>query len=221
MAVLTIDWKTMDKLPALEAPVLTGTTEGEETSAPVASPALAPADRPYLLWIQDPNGTGEGFDQVEKVILADDKVAIGSHAFTCVKMTPDQAKEDPVLKEKGGKEVPRLVLVSADQKTVTALEKGRLSVGGTFDAMKAIANKFYKNDFDKAVRELRSTLTEYDKINGERSVLQEKEKRAKEKELSASEKKDIESKRAELDKRQAAAEAQHKKIWDLKPKAAA
>jgi len=217
MAVLTIDWKTMEKLPALDAPVVTG--ESEEQAAKAAAPT--PAERPFLLWINDPNATGEGFDQVEKVILADDKVAIGSHAFTCVKMTPEQAKEDPVLKEKGGKEVPRLVLVSADHKTVTALEKGRLSVGGCYDAMKATANKFYKNDFDKAVRELRATLTEYDKINGERSVLEDKEKRAKEKELSASEKKDIESKRAELDKRQAAAEAQHKKIWDLKPKAAA
>ena len=225
MAVLTIDWKSMEKLPALEAPVLTG--EGVETSAPAqpapAAAALAPAERPFLIWISDPAASGEGFDQVEKVILADDKIAIGSHAFTCVRMTPDQAKEDPVLKEKGGKEVPRIVVVSADQKSVVAVEKGRLSASGTFDAMKAVANKFYSSEFEKAVRELRAILTEYDKINGDRSVVDEKEKRLKEKdkELSAADQKDLAAKRAELDKRQADAEAKHKKVWDLKPKAAA
>jgi hypothetical protein len=218
MAVLNIDWKTMDQLPALEAPVLTGVEEGAEpVEAAAAKPA--PAEKPYLIWVRDEAETSD-FDQVGKVILADDKVAIGSHAFLCVKMTPEQAKQDPVLKEKGGKEVPRVVLVSPDYKTVTPLEKGRLSVGGVYDAMKATANKFYKTEFDKAVRELRSVLTEYDKINGERSVLEDKEKRVKEK-PSAADEKDIAAKRAELDKRQADAEAKHKKIWDLKPKTVA
>jgi hypothetical protein len=219
MAVLTIDWKTMEKLPALEAPVLTGISEEEEEAAAEKPQAPVAAERPYLIWVNDET-TAEGFDQVGKVILADDKVAIGSHAFLCVKMTAAQATEDPVLKEKGGKEVPRIVLVSADHKTVTALEKGRLSVGGVYDAMKATANKFYKNDFDKAVRDLRGVLTEYDKINGERSVLDDKEKRVKEKGNPAEEKK-LAADRADLDKRQAAAEEKHKKIWDLKPKAAA
>jgi hypothetical protein len=218
MAVLTIDWKTMDRLPALEAPVLTGVEEGEEATA-AAPEKVEPAEKPFLIWVADENAA-EGFDQLGKVILADDRVAIGSHAFTCVKMTPAQVAEDPALKEKGGKEVPRLVFVSADYSSVTPVEKGRLSVGGTYDVMKATARKHYKNDFDKAVREVRSILTEYDKVGAERSVLEDKEKRASDKELSASEKKDIESKRAELDKRQAAAEEKHKKIWDLKPKAA-
>jgi hypothetical protein len=216
MEVLTIAWKTMDKLPALEAPVLTGVEEGERAAAPETAGV---AEKPFLVWVNDEN-SAESFDQVGKVILADDKVAIGSWAFTCVKMTPEQAKEDPVLAEKGGKEVPRIVLVSADHKTVTALEKGRLSVGGVYDAMKATARKFYKTDFDKAVREMRNVLTEYDKINGERSVLEDKEKRVKEKGMSASEEKDLASKRAELEKRQEETKERHKKVWDLQPKAA-
>jgi hypothetical protein len=215
MAVLNIDWKTMDRLPSLVAPVLTGVEE----SAPAETAAIEPAERPFLVWVAKAEAA-EGFDQLEKVILADDKVAIGTHGFTCVKMTPEQVAEDPAFKEKGGKEVPRLIFVSADQKTVTPVEKGRLSVGGTWDVMKAMAGKHYKGDFDKLVRQTRDVLTEWDKVNAERSVLEAKEARAKDKELSASEKKDIEAKRAELEKRQATADEKHKQMWELKLKAA-
>src|SRR5688572_17779199 len=191
MAVLTIEWTTLTKLPTNEAPVLTGVEEGTETAAPAERPT---AEKPYLILVA--NEDEGSFDQVKKVILADDKVAIGSHAFVCAKMTPDQAKEDPLLSEKGGKEIPRIVLVSPDYKTVTPVEKGRLTVGGVYDAMKATANKHYKGDFDKAVKELRSVLNEYDKVAGDKNTLEEKEKRAKEKgEISASDKKEIETKR--------------------------
>src|SRR5688572_11247591 len=128
MAVLNIHWETLDKVPALAAaPVI---TSEDEVSAPAPEAAEAPKshDKPYFVYVADPAAT-TGFDTVEKVILADDRVTIASHAFHMVKMSPDQAKEDPVLKEKGGKQLPRIILVTADLKSVKPLEGGTLKLG--------------------------------------------------------------------------------------------
>lgn len=224
MAVLNINWESLSALPKLSkgpAPVVTS-----ETSAPAEEPAAAAEeaprnyDKPYFVYVTDPAGT-TGFDTVEKVILDDDRVKIASHAFHMVKMTPDDAKADPMLKDGGGKQLPRIVLVTADGKSVKALEGGSLKLGEVWNGMKATANKFYKQDLDATVKALKDVLIEFDKVNAERKVLEEKEARAKDKPLSASDEKEIAAKRAELDKRQEKAEAKKASLFDLKPKATA
>jgi|SRR5262245_54283684 len=224
MAVLNIAWETLDKLPALEtaAPVVTSEEKSEPASTPAAAPASAikSHDKPFLVYVADAAGS-TGFDTVEKVILEDDRVKIASHAFHMVKMSPDSAKEDLLLKEKGGKTLPRIILVTADLKTVKPLEGATLKLGEVWNAMKATANKHYKQDLDATVKALKDVLVEYDKVNAERKVLEEKEARAKKDDKpNPSDEKEIAAKRAELDARQKKAEEKEKSLFDLKVKAA-
>jgi len=205
MAELTITWENLDKLPQPEqkkaAPVITS-----ETSSAPSDPEVAPsaetvftADKPYFIYVTD-GAEATGFDAVEKVILDDDRVKLGTHAFHAVKMTPEAAKADPLLAEKGGKEIPRIIYVTADLKTIKPLEGGSLKLGEVWASMKATANKFYKQDLDAVVKDLKTVLIEFDKINNERTVLDEKEKRVAGK-ATAADTKEIAAKRTELDTR--------------------
>lgn len=221
MAELTIRWETLTNIPPLEKPeaVVTG-----EDSAPAAKPVpvetktALTADKPYVIYVADPAGA-TSFDTVEKVILDDDRVKLGTRAFHAVKMSPEDAKADPLLTKEGGKEVPRIIFVTADLKTVKPLEGGQLKLGEVWSAMKVTANRFYKQDLDTTVRDLKSVLVEFDKIANERKVLEEKEKRSSDlKGMTAADKKDIEAKRTELDKREAKAQATRDKLWELRPK---
>lgn len=225
MAELTIQWETLSTIPQVEKrkpAVVTG-----EGAAPVpasdepttSETALTSTDKPYLIYVADTAAVDGKFDPVEKVILDDDRVKLGAKAFHAVRMSPDDAKADPLLAEKGGKELPRFIFVTADQKTVKALEGGSLKLGEVWSTMKATANRHYKQDLDALVKDLKSVLNEFDKLGKERTVLEEKEKRLTDKGLSEADKKDIEAKRADIDARQKKAEAQRDKLWDLKPKA--
>src|ERR1051326_7038632 len=210
MAELTINWETLDRVPQPEkkdAPVVTseGTSAPAEpaaTSADGGAPAeKLTADKPYFIYVTDGAQT-TGFDAVEKVILDDDRVKLGSHAFHAVKMAPDAAKADPFLADKGGKEVPRMIFVTGDLKTVKPLEGATLKLGEVWSLMKATANRFYKQDLDALVRDLKNVLIEFDKINKERQVLADKEKRESDKPVSEADKKDIAAKKADLDTRE-------------------
>lgn len=220
MAELTINWETLSRVSpeVKEKKVVTGeeATAPEENAEPAAPTT---SDKPFFIYVSDPTAT-TGFDTVEKVVLDDDRVKLGSHAFHPVKMTDDVAKSDPLLAEKGGKAVPRIIFVTADFKTVKPLEGGSLKLGEVWGSMKATANKCYVQDLDGLVRDLKTVLNDFDKINNERKVLDEKEARAKDKALSESDKKDIAAKRADIDKREKAAIAKKDKLWTLKAKEA-
>jgi len=220
MAELTIGWETLDKLPTIEkkaAPVVTSeTATSPSPDDPIAAATTSlTTDKPYLVYVTD-GQSASGYDTVEKVILDDDRVKLGSKAFHMVRMSPDAAKADGIV-SKNGKEVPRFVLVSADQKWVKALEANSLKLGEVWGAMKATADKLYKNDLDGMVRELRSVLNEFDKVYKERQVQDDKEKRLGDKATPA-DKKDIAAKRAELDAREKKAQGLRDKLMELKPK---
>lgn len=220
MAELTIQWKTLTNVPKIETPVLTGDdAPAAEPAAPAEDAPKSTLERPLFIYVIDPGGASGGFDQVEKVILEDDRVRLGCRAFDAIKMTPEDVKADPMLGEKAGKEVPRFIFVTADMKTTKVLEGSQLKLGETWSTMKATANKHYKQDLDKVIKDLKSVLVEYDKIGKALSVLEEKEKRAADKGLSASDKKEIEAERAELDARQKKADELKAKVTELKPKA--
>ena len=189
MAELTIQWKTLTNVPKIETPVLTGDdAPAAEPAAPAEDAPKSTLERPLFIYVIDPGGASGGFDQVEKVILEDDRVRLGCRAFDAIKMTPEDVKADPML-------------------------------GETWSTMKATANKHYKQDLDKVIKDLKSVLVEYDKIGKALSVLEDKEKRGADKGLSASEKKEIEAERAELDARQKKADELKAKVTELKPKA--
>lgn len=226
MAELTIQWEPMDKMPAPEKvapaakPVITSETPtgAQPDAAPPAEDAKpTTSDKPFLIYVLDTTTEKAGFDAVEKVILDDDRVKLGMKAFHAVKMTPEAAKADPFLAEKGGKEVPRIIFVSADFKTIKPLEGATLKLGEVWGGMKATANRFYKQDLDAVVKQLKDVLIEFDKINNERKVLAEKEKRLTDK-STAADKKEVETKKNELDTREKKAMAMKDKLWELKPK---
>ncbi len=223
MAVLTINWETLSAMPKLQtgpAPVVTSEASTPPADSEPAADAPKSYDKPYLIYIADPAGSS-GFDTVEKVILDDDRVKIASHAFHMVKMSPEQATADPMLKDDGGKAVPRMVLITADGKSVKPIEGAQLKLGEVWGAMKATANKFYKQDLDVTVKALKDVLIEFDNVNKARKVLDDKEARAKDKPLSPADVKDIAAKRADLDKRQEKAEAKKASLFELKPRDAA
>ena len=188
----------MTRLPSFEKAVI---TSEEATAAPEENaPEAKASDKPYFIYVTD-GSTSDDVTKVEKVVLTDERVALGSRAFHAVRMMPDDASADPVLAEKGGKEVPRILLVSADHKTVTTFEKNRLGVSGIWDAMRATSNKFYKENLDVAVKAMRGVGTDYHKVAGEQKTLADKIERSKDKKLSDSEQKDLDAKKAALDAR--------------------
>lgn len=222
MADLQITWETLESIPQPEKAAAVVTGEG--TSAPADAPAATPTetsltpDKPWLVYVADPAaGDTKLVDNIEKVILDDDRIQLGSKAFHMVKMTAESAAADALLKEKGGKDLPRLIFVTHDLKSVKAVEGNALKVSEVWSTMQTVANKAYKQDLEGIVKESLKILIEYDKIAKERTVLDEKEKRLADK-ATPSDKKDIEAKRAELDTRQEKAQAQRAKLFELRAK---
>jgi hypothetical protein len=196
---------------------LTGENVGtsREESKPT-TPAVA--DKPFLVLVAEEGG-GEEFDKIQGVILKDERIALGAKAFRAVRMSPEDASSDPIL-SKNGKHVPRFVIVSADYDTVTVLEDNRLSISAIWDGMKSHASKFYASNLETTVKEMRSLMIDYDKIDGERTILTAKMEKLKEKKGSDAEIKEVETKLAKIEERQKKAEEKEKTLWALKPKAA-
>ena len=203
---------------------MTTVSDGAPAPQPVAAaepdattPVFTP-DKPYLLFVTD--GSSKDCDDVEKVLLADDKIDLSSRAFHFVKMSPDQASADPALKEKGGKLVPRIIIVTADLKGVKAIEGPTLKISEVWGAMKVAAGKCYKQDLEAMAKGLLEVCNEFNRIYGAEKVLNEKEKRLGDK-ATAADKKDIEAKRAELAARTKKNEEKRDKLGELKPRDAA
>lgn len=175
MAVLTIRWDNASRVAPAEAAVVTA-EEGDEIKGEIELPAVKRADKPIMVYISDPNAT-EGFNKVEQVVLTDDKVAVGTRAFTCIKMSPEQAGEDRLL-AKAGKDLPRIVFVSSDYAKVEVVEGGKLSVGGLWSEMQSQYRKHYKGDLEKNVKTLIKVLGEFDKIANERKLIEAEKARA-------------------------------------------
>jgi len=162
------------------------------------------------------DGSGSDFDRVEKVILADERVALGARAFRRVKVYDTDVASDPIL-AKNGTGVPRFVIVSPDCKSVTVVEKTKLTTSGLWGAMTDAAAKFYAPSIDDAVKKTRDVLVEYDKIEGEKKVLESKKARLDEK-ANPSEQKEVDTRLAALEERQKKAQEKEQSIWELKPK---
>jgi hypothetical protein len=213
MAVLTIRWDNAARVAPDEAAVVTP-KEGEDAKPADEAPVVKRADKPMMIYIADPAVT-DGFNKVEQVVLTDDKVAVGTRAFRCIKMTPEQAGQDRLLKE-AGKELPRVVFVTADYAKVEVVEGGKLSVGGLWSEMQAQYKKHYKGDLEKNVKSLIKVLGEFDKIANERKMLDEEKARTE----KPSDKDQAEWKKAadELKEREQKANEQRDTLLKFEPK---
>ena len=201
---------------ATAKPVITSETPTEATDVEEAS-APTKAERPFLVYVEDPAASGEKFDAIQKVLLQDERVAYGAKAFTAVRMSPEDAAADPLLAKV--KSVPRFVVVAADYSTATSLEGNTLSAGNVWNAMKAISDKMFAKTLESCVREMKDTILDLDKIEGEKKVLEDKKSRLATK-GSEADQKVVDAKLAALDERKQKVLDRQRALWDLKPKSA-
>jgi hypothetical protein len=182
--------------------VVTGdAAEGDEAPA-----KEAPLPKPVLVWICE--GSAEP-DKCEEVVFKNDKVALAAKAFRSVRMTPEDAELDPLLKGKG-KELPRVLVIDTERK-VTVLEKSKLGAGPVFDAMKKVVRETWKEDVDAKVKAQLKILNETDKLAAEEQQLTEKEGR-----LTSDDKKDLEEikkERAEIRTKREALVKETRELW--------
>src|SRR5262245_51125756 len=127
----SVSWKSQERVSP-NNDVVTA-KDGDEKGAPAE--VTRRAEKPMMVFISDPVVV-DAFDKIEKVVLVDDRVLIGSRAFTCIRLTPEQAAKDKLLAS-AGKETPRIVFVTEDYKDTLVLEGSKLSVGGLWSAMQS------------------------------------------------------------------------------------
>lgn len=214
MAVLTIAWTSPGSVAPKDSLVVTP-REGDEKEGDAVAAPVKRADKPMLVYVADPSAADATFDKVEKVILTDDKVAVGTKAFTCIRMNPEQAAADKLIAA-AGKETPRIVLVSTDYKETVVLEGSKLSIGDLWKAMQSSFKDAYKGDLEKNVKALLKVLGEFDKISGARSVQEEKEKRTDK--PTAADKAEWAKTKEELDERQKKAEKERDALLKFEKK---
>ena len=211
-----MNWTSPGKVAPTQDAVVTP-KDGEEAKEGKDDSVLASkrADKPMMVYVADPAGSGEAFDKVEKVVLTDDRVCVGSKAFTLIRMTPEQAGQDRLIAA-AGKEVPRIVLVSVDYKDVTVLEGGKLSVGELWKGMQAAFHKAYEGDLEKNVKALLKVMLEFDKVAKARTVQEDKEKRADK--PTAADKAEWAKTKEELDERDKKAEKERDSLLSFEKK---
>lgn len=178
--------------------------EGEEAAEVEIS------DQPILVYV--PNTDSGDFCKAEKVVLQDDKVNVGMWAFKCVRMTDEEAKEDELLAK--GKELPRFYVIDRDYRKVALLEGKKMSAKKLFTAMERASNKAYKQKLGKMAKSMLKILNEYDKINNERKVLEQKKARN-----GGEMDKKMERDLKEIDERDEKAKEEHKKLLKFELKA--
>lgn len=210
MAVLRIDWTSMPKRLA-HPKVVTGTSAEE----PVKT-GNAEFVKPLIIYIEDmaPSVTQvKGFDPINEIVLTEDKIVIAAKAFTCVRMTPEKAANDPILASvlkgdiRDATDSPSMLFVSLDMK-IKKLQGDDITVSKVWEEMKYQFKKRYKGDLEKISKDMIKVLAELDKTNNERKVLNDKMNRAS----SASEKKETEKELSDLANREKGIIAERDKL---------
>ncbi len=212
MRVLTAKWGSATRVSPTDGATVTGEKsddKGEASEKPMA-------EKPIFIYVTDGSEDG-AFDKIEKVILDDNKILVGMRAFKCVKMSPSDVQDDPLLSGHA-KETRYFMFVSRDYGKVKVIEGNKMKTKAVYSMMKKFASKEYKTNFDKAVKATLKLLLDYDKINNAKKVLTEKKQREGA-DISKNEAKKIDKELAELEERQKEAEAKEKELltFELKP----
>ena len=173
------------------------------------------ADKPMFIYVTDGAETSE-FDKVDKVILDDNKVLVGMWAFRCVKMSPSDVQDDPLLADEGD-ETPRFIFVSRDYSKISVLEGSKLKTKKVFDTMSKFAKHDWKVNLKKVYKDTMKVLNEFDKINSALKTLKQKEAREGS-DMSKADAKKLAKEKEELEKRQKKAEEARDKLLTFKAK---
>lgn len=209
MAVLKIDWKSMPRIQPEQ--VITGQSESKPEAA------AAKLQKPLVIFIEEMASSipqAGGFDKINELVWTEDKIVIASKAFTCVKMSPEQASKDPII-SKAFKEVPAVVMMDIDY-DATTLEGEKIDISSVWNNMESLFKKAYKGNLEKMCKEMIKVLAEFDSINNDRKLLAAKKERTEK--PSETDKKEWEKELKELDQRQKIAEKKKDDLLKLEPR---
>mgnify|MGYP001816600270 CR=1 FL=1 len=178
--------------------------------------------KPVLVFVSHPGGGGDGFEKLQTVTFANEKLGLACKAFRTVRITPENADKDAVLGGKG-KAVPRLLVVDPINEKVKVLEKGKLKASTIYSTMKSVSGKFWKEGLEKKVKSCLKLLTEQDQIVNEMKLLRDKESLLAQEDGDKAERelkkltKEIEEVQAELER----IRKEQDELWKMTPKRAA
>lgn len=187
MARLAINWRTATAV-APQA-LVTGMSEDASVKAQTMN-----AERPMMVYIMSDDATDSDVRKLEDVVFANEKLAIGTKFFDCVKVADGNALSDRLLKETG-RATPRLVFLTRTYEVSESMVGKELSAGKLIKAMSNLVRKEYEESFDDMCRDYTKLLNDLDRIESKRTKLaadrarlQEKPNASKDKKLEREEK---------------------------------
>jgi len=173
MALLRINWETKSSVAPRAA-----VTGSDAPTDPEAGSRYA--KRPMLVYVTSDDATNAISRKLEDVGFADERVAIGSKFFKCIKISTGDALQDRLIK-KHGKSTPRLIFLKRDYTVLSVLERRNLSGGKIVKSMARLARAEYKNSFDSMVSTYAKLLNELDRLEGTKALIADNERRVREK----------------------------------------
>ncbi len=137
-----------------------------EEEAALVNTALV-SDKPLWVYVED-EGQNESLNRkIRDVVLAQEKIGVGSKFFKCVKVSAADAERDPIL-SKAGKKTPRMIFMDRQFKVLAVLQGRQISQGKLKAAMGRVVGKSYKNKFRKMTREYIKLLNLLDRLDSDR-----------------------------------------------------
>ncbi len=166
-----IDWKTFvnRKNAVTGQPAPNPSEKKQEANQNIDRPILA------LIGHSDPNQSE--MRKLNKSILPDEIVGVGSKFFHCLLIPERQAAEDSNFKgiHLGS---PAIVFFTETFEIRSVLQRRDLKVENVVQSMKKLVSEYYENDFDKTVQEYLKLLGKMDKLEEARLRIEEQEKRS-------------------------------------------
>ncbi|MHC4930564.1 MAG: hypothetical protein ACYTGV_00015 [Planctomycetota bacterium] len=162
MALIRINWRQADSVAPDAA--MTGESGVAEQGNAVR------AEKPMMVYITDNDPTGKQTRKLEDVVFANEQLGIGCKFFDTIKMSPEKADQDRILKD-AGRRTPRIVFLKRDYKVHAVMQNKQLTAGKLLKSMKLLAKQEYVNSFDQMVREYGKLLNERDRLEGKKTQL--------------------------------------------------
>ena len=164
MARLRVDFK--------DAKLRLGGYEGFDTTnllgaLPVSSGSF---QKPVVVYL---TGGEESVSKViDETVLAVEKVALGLKMFDTFKVEGSTIDENhPFADVLGGRQLPRMVVLSPDGERIGAQEASEISASKLYTLMKRATKSAYKTNIDKYTKEYVKLLAVIDKIEGKKETL--------------------------------------------------
>jgi hypothetical protein len=123
-----------------------------------------------MVYITDSDPTGKKTRKLEDVVFANEGLGIGCKFFDTIKMSPEKADKDRILKN-AGRHTPRIVFLKRDYKVHSVMQNRQLTAGKLLKSMKLLAKQEYLNSFDKMVRGYGKLLNERDRLESKKTQL--------------------------------------------------